>query len=160
LIHFYKRYDTVMAEAGASDIDGRNGHCDNIEEDLEDKREDTHTPPPLSPGIETVEQVCDILDKVENYSPVLPDAVTENILREAGFNNQDPQITRLVSLVAQKFMSDVAYEALQHCKMRGGGKEMKKVSGRDRKFALTSEDLLVALGDQGIAVKKPPFYAN
>ena len=85
----------------------------------------------------------------------------------------------MVSLVAQKFLSDVAYEALQHCKMRGGGKEMKKViknnfstrssskltsalyvSGRDRKFALTSEDLLVALTDQGIRVKKPPFYAN
>ena len=33
----------------------------------------------------------------------------------------------MVSLVAQKFLSDVAYEALQHCKMRGGGKEMKKV---------------------------------
>lgn len=35
-----------------------------------------------------------------------------------------------------------------------------QVSGRDRKFALTSEDLLVALTDQGIRVKKPPFYAN
>lgn len=34
----------------------------------------------------------------------------------------------MVSLVAQKFLSDVAYEALQHCKMRGGGKEMKKVN--------------------------------
>ena len=34
----------------------------------------------------------------------------------------------MVSLVAQKFLSDVAYEALQHCKMRGGGKEMKKVT--------------------------------
>ena len=35
-----------------------------------------------------------------------------------------------------------------------------QVSGRDRKFALTSEDLLVALTDQGIRVKKPPFYGN
>ena len=35
-----------------------------------------------------------------------------------------------------------------------------QVSGRDRKFALTSEDLLVALTDQGVRVKKPPFYAN
>jgi transcription initiation factor TFIID subunit 10 len=70
------------------------------------------------------------------------------------------QVTRLVSLVAQKFLSDVAYEALQHCKMRGGGKELKKVSGRDRKFTLASEDLLVALADQGVRLKKPPFYSN
>ena len=29
----------------------------------------------------------------------------------------------------------------QHCKMRGGGKEQKKVSGSDRKYTLTTDDL-------------------
>jgi len=101
-----------------------------------------------------------LLAKVENYTTAIPDSVTESVLNSAGLQSTDVQVTRMVSLVAQKFLSDVAYEALQHCKMRGGGKEMKKVSGRDRKFALTSEDLLVALTDQGIRVKKPPFYAN
>lgn len=130
-------------------------------EDLEEEREEEEEGGPLSPGIETVEQVADILERVEDYSTVLPDSVTENILQQAGFTTNDSQVTRLVSLVAQKFLSDVAYEALQHCKMRGGGKDSgKKVSGRDRKYALTSEDLLVALEDQGISVSKPPFYAN
>jgi hypothetical protein len=44
--------------------------------------------------------------------------------------------------------------------MRGGGKEQKKVSGKDRKFALTTEDLAVALADQGMVIKKPPYYTN
>jgi len=113
------------------------------------------------PASETYEQVEDLLEKVEKYTPVIPDGVTENILQSAGFESTSPEITRLVSLVAQKFISDISYEALQHCKMRGGGKdEKKKASGRDRKYAMTTEDLVVALSDQGLTVKKPPYYAN
>ena len=71
------------------------------------------------------------------------------------------QVTRLISLAAQKFISDISYEALQHCKMRGGGKDLKsKGSGRDRKYAMATEDIIVALSDQGVSVKKPPYYAN
>ena len=86
-------------------------------------------------------QVADLLEKVENYTTAIPDSVTESVLSSAGLQSADPQVekaihtfqyiaqvTRMVSLVAQKFLSDVAYEALQHCKMRGGGKEMKKVT--------------------------------
>ena len=83
-----------------------------------------------------------MLAKVENYTTAIPDSVTESVLNSAGLQSSDVQVevllsikanfyfrqvTRMVSLVAQKFLSDVAYEALQHCKMRGGGKEMKKV---------------------------------
>jgi len=113
------------------------------------------------PASETYEQVEDLLEKVESYSPVLPDGVTENILHSAGFESPSPEITRLVSLVAQKFISDISYEALQHCKMRGGGRdEKKKATGRDRKYAMTTEDLVVALTDQGLTIKKPPYFAN
>jgi len=133
----------------------REGEEEKRSEELEGEEEQ-----PFSPLPDSAEQVADLLEKVENYTTAIPDSVTESVLSSAGLQSTDPQVTRMVSLVAQKFLSDVAYEALQHCKMRGGGKEMKKVSGRDRKFALTSEDLLVALTDQGIRVKKPPFYAN
>jgi len=133
----------------------REGEEERRSEELEGEEEQ-----PFSPLPDSAEQVADLLEKVENYTTAIPDSVTESVLSSAGLQSTDPQVTRMVSLVAQKFLSDVAYEALQHCKMRGGGKEMKKVSGRDRKFALTSEDLLVALTDQGIRVKKPPFYAN
>lgn len=133
-----------------------NGNVTSPTEPIEDD-EVIHSPP----ASETYEQVEDILEKIENYNPTIPDAVTENILQSAGFESASPEITRLVSLVAQKFISDISYEALQHCKMRGGGKEeKKKASGRDRKYAMTTEDLVVALSDQGLTVKKPPYYAN
>jgi len=141
-----------------SEEERTNGHEEPREEEELEELEELEEP--RSPDTEIVEQVAGVLGKVEDYSTVIPDSVTGSVLHQAGFQSSDPQVTRLVSLVAQKFLSDVAHEALQHCKMRGGGKEMKKVTGRDRKFALTSEDLLVALTDQGIRMKKPPFYAN
>jgi len=117
----------------------------------------------LSPpdSVEKVEDLEEILGKVENYKSTIPDNVTETILQSSGLNNCSPEVTRLISLAAQKFISDISYEALQHCKMRGGGKDQKsKSSGRDRKYAMTTEDLVVALSDQGVTVKKPPYYAN
>jgi len=113
--------------------------------------------PPPSPGLDQVEP---LLERLEGYTPTVSDATVQAILAQTGLKTQDPQVTRLISVAAQKFISDIAYDALQHCKMRGGGKEQKKVSGRDKKFALATEDVAVALSDQGITVKKPQYYTN
>ena len=68
------------------------------------------------------------------------------------------RLFRLVSLAAQKFVSDVANDALQHCKMRNAGQTIKNNKNKDRKFVMTMEDLGQALGNQGVTVKKPPYY--
>ena len=130
-----------------------NNVTDNIDED------DQMNPSP--PPSETVDKVEEILDRVESYNSVIPDTVTKSILESSGLNNPDPAVTRLISIAAQKFISDISYEALQHCKMRGGGKDQKsKGSGKDRKYGMTTEDIVVALADQGIAIKKPPYHTN
>ena len=36
----------------------------------------------------------------------------------------------------------------------GGGRK----PGRERTLVMSSEDLAVALGDQGVTVKKPPYF--
>jgi len=129
-----------------------------IEEETEEPSDALNPSPPPS---DTYERVEDLLDKVESYNSVIPDAVTQTILETAGINNCSTDVTRLISLAAQKFISDISYEALQHCKMRGGGKDQKsKSSGRDRKYAMTNEDVIVALADQGVTIRKPPYYAN
>ena len=125
-------------------------------EDGKEEKEELIQSPEAS---ETLLQIEDLLEKVENYNPVIPDAVTESILTSAGCDAASPDVTRLISLAAQKFISDLSYETLQHCKMRGGGKEQKtKGAGRDRKYAMATEDLVVALADQGLTVKKPPYH--
>ncbi len=41
--------------------------------------------------------------------------------------------------------------------MRGAGQQISKKS-KDRRYVLTLEDLSLALSDQGITLKKPPYY--
>ena len=88
----------------------------------------------------------------------MTDAVIKHYLATSGFDTSDPRVLRLVSLAAQKFVSDVANDALQHCKMRSAGQTIKNNKSKDRKFVMTMEDLGQALGNQGVTVKKPPYY--
>ena len=87
--------------------------------------------------------------------------MTSHYLASSGLETSDPRIVKLVSLAAQKFVSDVAADALNHCKMR----QQRSVNmvhstlpKRKDKYVMTTEDLSQALGEQGVSVKKPPYY--
>ncbi|XP_065060732.1 transcription initiation factor TFIID subunit 10-like [Rhopilema esculentum] len=101
--------------------------------------------------------LTEFLSQLEDYTPTIPDAVTVHYLQRSGFEATDPRIVRLASLAAQKFVSDIAHDALQHCKMRGSGQNSRK-SGKDKRYTLTMEDLIPALAEYGINVKKPPYF--
>ena len=67
---------------------------------------------------------------------------------------------RLVSIAAQKFISDIVNDALQHCKMRGANTvQSSKNKTKDKRFTLTMEDLAPALAEYGIVVRKPPYFS-
>ena len=102
--------------------------------------------------------LSDFLLQLEDYTPTIPDAVVKHYLSSSGFDTSDPRVLRLVSLATQKFVSDVANDALQHCKMRNAGQAIKNNKSKDRKYVMTMEDLGQALGNQGVTVKKPPYY--
>ncbi|XP_014817019.1 PREDICTED: transcription initiation factor TFIID subunit 10, partial [Calidris pugnax] len=94
-----------------------------------------------------------------NVSPAqIPDAVTGYYLNRAGFEASDPRIIRLISLAAQKFISDIANDALQHCKMKGTASGSSRNKSKDKKYTLTMEDLTPALAEYGINVKKPHYF--
>lgn len=100
--------------------------------------------------------LSDFLLQLEDYTPTIPDAVTAYYLNSSGYEGSDPRIVRLISLAAQKFISDIANDALQHCKMRGAGQSKKAI--KDKRYTLTMEDLTPALAEYGINVKKPYYF--
>lgn len=110
--------------------------------------------------------LSDFLQQLEEYTPTIPDAVTAYFCQTAGFEASDPRIVRLISIAAQKFVSDVANDALQHCKTRtsnapgshASSKNQKAQNNKDRKYTLTMEDLAPALSDYGITVRKAHYF--
>ncbi|KAM9321670.1 transcription initiation factor TFIID subunit 10 [Gastrophryne carolinensis] len=102
--------------------------------------------------------LADFLMQLEDYTPTIPDAVTGYYLNRAGFEASDPRIIRLISLAAQKFISDIANDALQHCKMKGTASGSSRNKSKDKKYTLTMEDLAPALAEYGINVKKPHYF--
>ena len=114
---------------------------------------DDQSPLPTAP---TSPPISDFLVQLEDYTPTIPDSVTAHYLATAGLETTDPRILRLVSLAAQKFVSDVASDALANCKMRQSN--TATTNKKEKKYALITEDLSLALGDQGVNVRKPPYY--
>nr|XP_053646278.1 LOW QUALITY PROTEIN: transcription initiation factor TFIID subunit 10-like [Cherax quadricarinatus] len=102
--------------------------------------------------------LSDFLMQLEDYNPTIPDAVTAYYLNCSGFEAADGRLVRLISLAAQKFISDITNDALQHCKMRGSQQSSSKTKGKDKRFTLTMEDLTPVLAEYGITVKKPHYY--
>jgi len=103
--------------------------------------------------------ISDFLSQLQDYNTTIPDSVTSHYLASAGLETTDPRIVKLVSLAAQKFVSDVAADALTHCKMKQtSANTAAKKGGKDKKFIMTTEDLTSALSEQGVSVKKPMYY--
>ncbi|KAM4738031.1 transcription initiation factor TFIID subunit 10 isoform 2-T2 [Anableps anableps] len=111
----------------------------------------------IRPAISTT-PLADFLMQLEDYTPTIPDAVTGYYLNRAGFEASDPRIIRLISLASQKFISDIANDALQYCKMKGTASGSSRSKTKDKKYTLTMEDLTLALSEYGVNVKKPYYF--
>ncbi|KAF9919606.1 Transcription initiation factor TFIID subunit 10 [Linnemannia zychae] len=98
--------------------------------------------------------LAEFLPMMETFNPIIPDAVTDYYLSRTGFDCDDVRIKRLLALAAQKFVSDIATDAFQYCKVR----QQSQKRPAPGKAILTMEDLSDALGEYGINVKKPDYF--
>ncbi|KAF8909422.1 transcription initiation factor IID TAF10 subunit [Gymnopilus junonius] len=105
---------------------------------------------------------------LDEYEPLIPNEVTDYYLQRVGFDCQDVRLKRLLSLAAQKFVSDIAADAYQHARIRtnatGGRARVNQPltgpgSAKDKtRTTLTMDDLSAALGEYGINARKPEYY--
>jgi len=102
------------------------------------------------------EDLQNFLASLEDFSPTIPDEVIQYYLSKTGFECTDVRVKRLIALAVQKFISDIANDAIQHCKVRQAADKHKK----DKRMVLTMEDLVQSLKEYGVSMKKPEYYVD
>lgn len=90
--------------------------------------QNAHTPaavpvPPLEPRIPQKKDASlrDFLGKMDDYAPLIPDAVTDYYLTLSGLPpppQTDRRLARLLALATQKFIADIAADAYQYSRIR------------------------------------------
>lgn len=108
---------------------------------------------------ENEKKLIEILGHMENYQPLIPEELIDHYFTKAGVQCDDVRLKRLVSVIGQKFLSDVTSDALKYSKLRTGAPNTAMRSSAQRgKQMFSLEDLTFALGERGIQVKRPPYH--
>ncbi|CAH9096861.1 unnamed protein product [Cuscuta europaea] len=106
--------------------------------------------------------LSEFLTSLMDYTPTIPDELVEHYLARSGFQCPDVRLIRLVAVATQKFIADVATDALQQCKARTAGtvKDKRDKQQKDKRLILTMDDLSKALREYGVNVKHQEYYAD
>ncbi|SPQ20639.1 26a38c23-e5a8-48df-9973-1560f7d55452 [Thermothielavioides terrestris] len=80
-------------------------------------------PAPAEPKLPTRKDASlkEFLNKMDEYAPIIPDAVTNYYMTRAGLPpppQTDPRLARLLALATQKFIADIAADAYQYSRIR------------------------------------------
>lgn len=105
--------------------------------------------------IKKEESLSEFAAQLDNYSSTIPDSVAAYYMCTAGFSSTDPKVVKLISIAAQKFLSDIASDSLEQCKIKNAEQMQKTTKGK--KYVLTMDDLTSSLKEYGICVTKPPY---
>ncbi|KAI5849079.1 transcription initiation factor TFIID 23-30kDa subunit-domain-containing protein, partial [Tricharina praecox] len=71
----------------------------------------------------------EFLDMMEEYAPIIPDAVTDYYLSLAGLQTSDVRLKRLLALATQKFIADIAADAYQYSRIRQNSSNVNNAPG-------------------------------
>ncbi|EMR11140.1 hypothetical protein PNEG_00736 [Pneumocystis murina B123] len=154
-------------KTGNDEIKMEDVNTENVSEKMEESTEI-----PASYRKQKDRTLREFLNMMDDYAPIIPDAVTDYYLSIAGFECDDIRIKRLLALAAQKFIADIAQDAYQYSCIRSSSMMSAVLSnqtgytgsirnryGKEKgKTVLTMEDLSAALHEYGINMKQPDFY--
>ncbi|KAH0449123.1 transcription initiation factor TFIID subunit 10 isoform X1 [Dendrobium catenatum] len=105
--------------------------------------------------------LTEFLSSLMDYTPTIPDELVEHYLGKSGFQCPDLRLTRLVAVATQKFITEIASDALQHCKARlSAPVKDKSKQPKEKRLVLTMDDLSRALREYGVNLKHPDYFAD
>eukprot|EP01091_Cochliopodium_minus_P006445 TRINITY_DN16356_c0_g1_i1.p1 TRINITY_DN16356_c0_g1~~TRINITY_DN16356_c0_g1_i1.p1 ORF type:complete len:146 (-),score=43.02 TRINITY_DN16356_c0_g1_i1:23-460(-) len=96
------------------------------------------------------------VEKVNKFTPTVPNEAIDYFLRKSGFNSTDPLLKKLISISAQRFISIIAKDCFEERKLNQDSKMTKKM----KKLTLTNSDLAKITGEYGIHINKPTFFSD
>jgi transcription initiation factor TFIID subunit 10 len=111
---------------------------------------------------ENEKKLLDVLALVDSYEPLIPEELIDYYFTKAGVQCEDARLKKLVSLIGQKFLSDVTSDAIKHARLRNSsnalGSSVKPSSLKGKQPSFTLEDLSFALSERGIDIQRPPYH--
>ncbi|KAH8684621.1 transcription initiation factor TFIID 23-30kDa subunit-domain-containing protein [Tricladium varicosporioides] len=105
-----------------ANADSPNPDTDLVPVTNENEEQDPVAPAP-EPKVPTRKDASlkEFLSKMDDYAPIIPDAVTNYYLTKAGLPpppQTDERLARLLALATQKFIADIAADAYQYSRIR------------------------------------------
>ncbi|KAH3664089.1 hypothetical protein OGAPHI_004803 [Ogataea philodendri] len=112
--------DDQLDEEMADELD-HNANDDAAQEQQDDSADKLPAALPQFPDLtrsdKTLEEVLQMMSDDE-FTPIIPDSVTDYYLAKNGFQTSDLKIKRLLALATQKFISDIATDAYEYSRIR------------------------------------------
>lgn len=99
-----------------------------------------------------------INEGLESFVPLIPEAVLDFCFTKAGLSSNDPKLKKLVSLVTQKLITDIATCAYQYHKIAQRASLKDKKGPKEKKLTLTLSDVENALKELGINISRPAYF--
>lgn len=99
-----------------------------------------------------------INEGLDSFVPLIPDAVLDFCLAKAGLQTDDAKVKKLVSLIAQKFITDVATSSYQYHKIAQRASLKEKKGPKEKKLTLNLADVENALKEMGMDVARPAYF--
>ncbi|KAI5805081.1 transcription initiation factor TFIID 23-30kDa subunit-domain-containing protein [Geopyxis carbonaria] len=86
---------------------------------------------PVAPPMPAVRDrtLREFLEMMEEYAPIIPDAVTDYYLALSGLSTNDVRLKRLLALATQKFIADIAADAYQYSRIRQNSSNSNSAPG-------------------------------
>lgn len=99
-----------------------------------------------------------INEGLDSFVPLIPEAVLDFCFTKAGLSSDDPKLKKLVSLVTQKLITDVATCAYQYHKIAQRASLKEKKVPKEKKLTLTLLDVENALKEIDINTSRPSYF--
>eukprot|EP01080_Neovahlkampfia_damariscottae_P006921 gene6921-11084_t len=109
------------------------------------------------------EKTQQFLQELEDYNPAVPTELVEYYLKQSGFQSSDPNVTKLIALAGQKFISEICSDSMHYCKIRQQSSLSRdKVNPltKEKRYVFSTDDLSKSLNEKGIEIKKPEYYTD